>query len=254
MNKTLTSALLAAACLTTYSGIARADDSVSETRTVDSRTVKIKLDGVIDLKIRQGATASLIIYGEKRYVSKVTAVQSGDTLQIDTDTHGLHFGKHQLRAELTLPALREFDSEGVGASEVSGFSGDDIKLILDGAGSMSYTSHYKSVSARLGGVGNLTLNAGDTDSVDLNMRGAGQVVVNGQSKVLRAKLAGVGSLEAQGLHADAIEVDMSGLGSATLHARVSANVKLSGLGSATIYGKPPTRSANARGLGSISWE
>lgn len=229
--------------------------NVSENRSVDARVVKVKLGGVINLHVTQGATASLTLHGDKKYVAKVNVSQNGDTLTIDTEHRGWNFGgnKHELRAELVLPNLNEFTSNGVGSSEVKGFSGKDVKLSLDGAGAINVNSNYRNVVARLGGVGSMTLNAGDTDQLDLNMRGAGHIAVNGNSKLLRANLGGVGSLDAKKLHADAVELDMSGLGSATVHAKTSANLKLSGLGSATVYGNPSNRSSTARGLGSVSW-
>ncbi|MES2322087.1 MAG: DUF2807 domain-containing protein [Pseudomonadota bacterium] len=257
MNKMMATALMAAA-LSVSAGAAMADEVVSEGRAIDARVVKVKLGGVINLNVRQGATPSLTLIGDKRYVSKVSVSQSGDTLTIDTENrNSWNFGgndKRELRAELVLPNLNEFVSHGVGASEVKGFTGKDVKLTLDGAGTITVNSNYRNVVARLGGVGSMTLNSGDSDQVDLNMRGAGHIEVNGNSKLLRANLGGVGSLDAKKLQADAVELDMSGLGGATVYAKTSAHLKLNGLGSATVYGKPGNRSSTARGLGSVSWQ
>ena len=77
---------------------------------------------------------------------------------------------------------------------------------------------------------------------------------NSHGERLRATLGGVGSLDARQLEADAVDLDMSGLGGATLYAKTTPNVKLSGLGSAIVHGKPGNRSAEARGLGSVSWQ
>jgi hypothetical protein len=253
---TLFGAVMMTAALSVTTGAAMAEQ-ISEPRTVDARVLKVKLGGVINLRIKQGATASLVLVGEKRDMAKVTVVQSGDTLTIDTDDRGWHFGsddRHNVRAELTLPNLNELVSHGVGASDVQGFTGNEVRLSLDGAGAVTFTSQYRNVVARLGGVGSMTLNAGDADQVDLKLRGAGHIAVNGHSKLLRASLGGVGSLDARKLEADAVDLDMSGLGGATVYAKNSANLKLSGLGSATVYGKPGNRSAEARGLGSVSWQ
>ncbi len=139
-------ALVCAALLAT--GAAQAADSVTETRAIDARIVKVRLDGVIDVKIKQGPTAGLTLYGDKGRVAKVTAVQSGDTLIINTEKeNGIHIGRNALRAELTLPALREVVSAGVGSSDVSGFTGNEVDLVLDGAGSFKVSSQYKSVNA-----------------------------------------------------------------------------------------------------------
>ncbi|MDQ1832254.1 GIN domain-containing protein [Massilia scottii] len=256
MNRLFASALMAAA-LATSAGAASAGEQVNDKRSVDARAVKIALNGIIHLNVKQGATPSLILYGDKDDVSQVTVTQQGDTLLIGTAKRGINFGRsrtHDLRAELTLPNLNEFVSEGIGSTELRGFKGERIVLRLDGAGAINLHSQYKQVSARLGGAGNMTLNAGDTDRVDLKLRGAGRIAANGQTKVLRADLGGVGSLEAGKLRADAVELDMSGLGSADVYAKTSAKLTLNGLGSATVHGKPSVRSASAHGLGSVTWE
>jgi hypothetical protein len=233
---------------------AYADDVISEARTIDGRAVRVVLDGVIDLNLKQGANAALVVSGDKRYVPKITVTQNGDTIHIDTDTRGVHFGgSPKLRAELTLPQLREFVSAGVGSATVNGFQGDEMRVSLEGAGSLAFASRYKKVDARLSGVGSMTLNGTDADNVDLNLRGAGQITINGRSKNLTAKLGGIGSLEAKQLQSDSVDAEMTGLGSATFYAHSSANLRLSGMGSATVYGNPTSRNSTARGLGSVAW-
>ncbi|MFB9244906.1 DUF2807 domain-containing protein [Massilia antarctica] len=256
MNRLFAGALVAAA-LATSSGAASADEQVSEQRSVDARVLKIALGGVINLDVKQGATPSLILYGDKRDLAEVAVTQQGDTLRIGTTRHDLHVGHkrtHALRAELTLPNLNEFVSEGIGSTELRGFKGERIVLRLDGAGAVRLQSQYRQINARLGGAGNMTLDAGDTERVDLSLRGAGRIEANGQTRVLRADLGGVGRLDAGKLRADAVELDMAGLGSADVFAKNSAKLTLNGLGSATVHGKPPVRSASAHGLGSVTWE
>lgn len=251
MNKAFGIALLASSLL---GGAAMADELVSERRAVDARAVKIKLGGVIDLSVKQGATASLVVYGEKRDLDKVTTVQDGDTIRIDMES-GFNWGnRKQVRAELVLPAVKNLASTGVGKTEMLGFSGSELTLSVDGAGAVTVTSQYRNIDARMGGVGSMTLNAGDTDSIALNLKGAGGVQVNGHSKLLRARMGGVGSLNAKQLMADAVDLDMSGIGSASVYAKNSATLNLSGLGSATVYGKPASRNSNAQGLGSVRWD
>jgi hypothetical protein len=255
MKKYLKAAMLATV-LSSGAHTALAADVTSENRSVDARAVNIDLDGVISLKVKQGPVASLTIYGETDSLKKVVVEQSGDTLHITTSKmNSINFGnKQELRAELTLPNLRTLTSAGVGATEVSGFSGDNLRLALDGAGSVKVSAQYRNVDVRLGGVGGMTVNAGNSDNVNLQLNGAGRIEMTGQTKQLHASLGGVGSLDAQQLRADAIDVNMSGLGSATMYAKNSASLKLSGLGSAKVYGNPANRNATARGMGSVSWQ
>ncbi|MFL6676365.1 MAG: head GIN domain-containing protein [Massilia sp.] len=255
MNKLLGTALLATT-LSVAAHNAVAAEMASENRTVDARVTKVKLGGVVDLRIKQGATPSLVVWGDRDDLAKVSTTQNGDTLQIDTERHRFHWGRdsHKVRADLTVPNLAEFVSQGVGGTDVSGFAGDSLKLSLDGAGAVTLNGRYRTIDARLGGVGGLTLNTGDAERIDLSLRGAGQITARGQAKVLRARLAGVGSLDAQELRADAVDLDLSGLGGASVFAKTSANVNLNGMGSAKVYGNPATRKATSNGMGKVQWQ
>ena len=231
-------------------------DTASETRVIDARVVRVKLDGLIDLKLTQGAVPALVLTGERGLLFKTTTDQHGDTLTIDTDTKGFKLGRksNTLRAELTLPGLREVASESVGWTDVSGFSGDELDLKLDGAGSMKVNCSYRVVTAVLGGVGSMNIQGGNFEGIDLSLRGAGFVTLKGSSKWLKASLGGLGGLDAQYFQVDTVNLDLSGLGNASVWARQNANLNLSGLGSVTVYGKPVNRSVSVDGLGKVSWK
>lgn len=255
MKTTLKAAMLAAV-LCSGTPAALAAELTSESRSVDARTVNLNLDGVISIKVKQGPVASLTLYGKPEALKKVTVLQSGDQLRIDTGrSSNISFGnKQDLRAELTLPNLREVVSGGVGATEVNGFSGDTLRLTLQGAGAVKVNAQYRNVDVQLGGIGGMTVNAGNSDNVDLHLNGAGRIEMIGQTKQLNASLGGVGSLDAQQLRAESVDVRLSGLGSASVYAKTRATMNLSGLGSATVYGKPANRQSSAQGLGSVSWQ
>jgi len=252
MNKLIGTALVATA-LSMGMHAALADEVVRESRSVDAGVSKVHLGGVIRLNLRQGPP-SLVLSGERRYLAKITTTQRGDTLTIDMEDTRVNGRMDELRADLTVPNLQEFVSEGVGSSEVTGFSGERVKLALEGAGAVRFTGQYREVDARLGGVGGLTLNPGQSDKVELRLGGAGHITISGQTRLLRARLGGVGGLDAQQLRAETVDLDMSGLGGASVFARSAANISMSGMGSATVYGKPATRNATMNGFGKVSWQ
>lgn len=255
MNKLLGTAFLVSAVALGAHAATGDDEQVRENRSVDANVSKVHLGGVIRLTLHQGATPALVLSGDRRYVSKIRTVQRGDTLDIDMEDNTRMEGKHsELRADLTVPNLREFISNGVGQSEVSGFSGDKLTLSLDGAGAVRFTGQYRDVDARLGGVGGLTLNAGQAERVDLRLGGTGHITASGQTKMLHAQLGGVGGLDAQQLLADKVDVDLTGIGGATVYAKSAATINVSGMGSATVYGKPATRNATTNGFGKVSWQ
>lgn len=258
MKKTLLGATLIAtgAWLTLALPVseAAADDAMRENRAIDANVSRVHLGGTVHLVVHQGAAAALVLTGERDDLAKVTTVQRGDTLTIDQrETH--HFGHHpELRADLTVPNLQEFVSTGVGATEISGFTGNRITLSQAGAGALQFNGQYRDVDATLAGVGSVTLNPGKTEQIALHMGGAGQITVAGQTKALRAQLSGVGSLDAQKLQADTVDLSMGGLGGATVYAKTAASINMSGMGSATVYGNPATRNATTSGLGKVTWQ
>jgi hypothetical protein len=234
-------------------GMAHGAEPGTETRQIDARVVRVKLDGAVNLRIRQGTPPMLTLTGDPRWLSRTTTVQEGDTLSIDNDVQGrMRMGAMQ--AELVLPSLRAVSSESLGATEVSGFSGDELELTLDGAGSMRVSCNYRVVSANLGGIGSMNLQGLSGEGVSLNLGGAGYVVLSGRAKWLKADLGGLGNLDAQQFKAETVDVDLSGLGNASVNAQQNAILNLSGLGSVTVYGKPLNRKVAVDGLGKVSWK
>jgi hypothetical protein len=235
------------------SGAAMADDTVSETRPVNPGISRVILDGTTSLQLRQGATPTLVIYGDKDEIKSVTTGMSGDTLRIENEgTYIMHVPK--FRVELTLPNLDRFTSSGIGSAQVVGFSGDSLQINITGTGSVNVNAHYKQVTIRSTGIGSANVNDGDSDKIEVNAPGAGHVVLVGQTQELISKLDGVGGLDARELKADNVTAYLNGVGSAKVYAKKSANMYLHGMGSITVYGNPATRNSEVSGFGKINWE
>ena len=234
------------------SGSVFADGPDSETRAIDAGVSKVYLSGVATLQLHQGTTPSLVIYGDADSLKKLTTVQSGDALRIDTRGYFLH--TPSIRIEMTLPKLTDFTSNGVGTAQVSGFNGGDLQVSVAGTGDVNLAVHYKHITARSSGVASMTLNAGDAENIDISLPGAGHMLLQGQTKNLAIRLNGVGSLDAKDLKADTVTSYLNGVGSIKVYAKDSANMYLRGVGSATVYGNPTVRNAVVSGFGKVTWE
>jgi hypothetical protein len=246
-------ATAAAAALLALSA-AQAHAQATQSTAVDAGTDTVHLGGVIELHVVQGAKPGLVLSGDPELVAKTRVRQSGATLDIDTERmHNINLRSRKLRADLTVSKLREFVSDGVGSAELTGFKGDNLKLVLDGVGSVRMQGDYRNTELRLGGVGSIRYDSPHAETIEVALRGAGSVELVGEAKSLRAKLGGVGGLEAKDLHADSVDVDLSGLGGAAVYAKSAASVRLSGMGSAKIYGHPAQRSESKSGMGGVTW-
>lgn len=227
-----------------------------EVREVGAQVQRVRLEGIIELKVRQGPIAALVISGERAWLSRTATRQRGDTLIIDNGGKEMRLSHHDraIHAELTLPQLREVVSNSLGWCEISGFSGERLELVLDGAGSMKVSGSYRTLKASLGGLGSMNIQATLAEGLELDLHGAGYVTVAGQGRWLRANLGGLGGLDAQHFQVDHVEVDLGGLGNAAVYARQHAALQLNGLGSATVHGRPASRNAEVNGLGRVTWK
>jgi hypothetical protein len=258
MKNILVSTLAATAMSAGLAGAAYADEPASEARAVDGHVTRVHLDGVISLKVRQGATPSLVIYADKADLPQIRSEQSTDTLTINSQVHSnMMFGKRThgtIRAELTLPNLKELSARGVGDSDATGFSGDSLDITLEGSGTIRVASQFKRINARLAGVGNIRLNDADCDRIEVTLPGAGNITVNGKAKEMAADVGGVGSLDARQLTVDSLKLGLHGVGGATVTVKQAANIDLNGIGSATIYGQPTVRNVTMNGIGKAIWK
>lgn len=250
--------------LACWAGTAYSATTVNETRNITTAVQKISLEGVINVTVRQGPTPSMVVYAREGRLAEIKTEVRGDTLYVDTDHHRGRFSfslsddeKHdrgEMRVEITMPILHELSTSGVGGSDVAGFTGDDLRVSLSGAGNVKISGQYKHLNARLSGVGALEVNTLNSDEVDVSLPGTGVVTLIGQAKNLKARMGGLGHLEAQKLRTQNADVNLSGLGGANIYASDCITLNLSGMGGATVYGNPKNRHISADGLGSVSYE
>mgnify|MGYP003384473941 CR=1 FL=1 len=230
----------------------QAQNVISENRSLDAKVEKLQIDGVVDVQLKQGAVASLLVFGDKDALGKLSTEQTGQLLHIKTAKN--FNNKNKLRAEITLPHLSSLVLNGVGRSEAQGFTGELLQLELKGAGTMQIQGSYKHVISTLSGVGSLNLNLSNNDNTEFKLSGTGSALLRGKSKDFHADLSGLGSLDAQHFEADSLTLRLKGMGSASAFAKKEVTLNLSGMGSATIYGNPPTRSTKKSGMGSVTWK
>jgi hypothetical protein len=226
---------------------------VIENRTVSALATVVEIDGPIDLKIKQGAVASMMVSAEKGRMTTVHSEQNGDTLHIYTKGFGFHH-RYPIKVELTLPALQKLSTKGSGDNEVSGFTGDQIALRLNGSGDLKFNSYYQKITADLRGSGDMQLNGGNSDKVDVNLMGSGGIIANGQTKSLTLILNGSGDVDTQALHADSSDVNLNGSGDVSVFAQKMIDISLKGSGDITVFGNPAQRTISKRGSGEVSFQ
>jgi hypothetical protein len=225
----------------------------SETRKLDGVIGAVELSGPIDMTLRQGAVASLVVRGEKRLLGNIATAREGDTLHIATKGMLLHH-RHPLQVVLVLPSIERVLVNGSGDSTVNGFSGDKVEVQLRGSGNVKFNGRYKDVTAGVHGSGDMELNGGNSDKVAVELVGSGQMTVVGAAREFKAEQTGSGDMNARHLTCEETRVELHGSGTSVVQARKTAEVSLRGSGDVTVYGSPDERNVNRTGSGDVSFK
>jgi hypothetical protein len=224
----------------------------SETRSVGKGIETVELNGPINMTLRQGAVASLLVRGEQRLLGNIETSQDGSTLHIGTK--GMLFHHRQpLQVELVLPAIEHLSIHGSGDSTVNGFSGERVDVQVHGSGNVIVNGRFRDIAAGVHGTGDLELNGGNSDKVAVEMVGSGQMTVVGSCKEFKAEQTGSGDIDAQHLSADKVAVELHGSGTSKVLAKRKAEVTLRGSGDVDVYGSPNERTVSRTGSGEVTW-
>ena len=224
----------------------------SETRPVSDAITQVKLDGAIDMTLRQGAVPSLTVRGEERLLGNIDTVRDGNSLQISVKGMLLH-KRLPLQVVLVLPFVDTVRVRGSGDSTVNGFSGDQVDVQLDGSGSVKFNGRFKAVKAHMRGTGDMEMNGGASERVEVALAGSGEMTVVGSCKELKANLAGSGEMDAQHLAAEVALVELSGSGSSVVQATRRIEATVHGSGKVSVTGNPTQRVVSRTGSGVVSF-
>ncbi|MEC5215162.1 hypothetical protein RCH09_000092 [Actimicrobium sp. GrIS 1.19] len=226
---------------------------ISETRPLSAAVLNIDLRGAVDLTLRQGPVAGIVVYAEQRMLPKITTETDGATLRIDT--RGLIIGNHgPMMITVTLPTLENVAVSGSGDANVEGFSGNAAALTMAGSGDVLFNGQFKKIVAQLAGSGDLHLAASNSEQVEIRLLGSGNVDAVGQCQTVQATLAGSGDLDAGRLQAEQVTLALAGSGNGTVFARKLVTISLNGSGDVDVRGAPARREVHKSGSGDVRFE
>jgi hypothetical protein len=237
----------------------QATELISDTRTLDTHIIRLRIDGPINVNLKQAATPSLNITGNQYELAHVLITQDSDTLHIAFDTPSIDIAlqpprKIPIQVDISLPELTELHSDGVGRYNIDGFHGDTMQLYQSGVTAIRYSGEYKHLIVKQSGTGNLAIDAHHGDTLEISQSGAGRMQIQGTGHLLKAKLSGIGNLDTRLWQADRAELKISGVGNASVYVRQAVKINLSGVRSLHVYGNPSQRDIEQSGIGKIYWE
>lgn len=237
-------------------GVAAASEGrqvASENRELPAGVDAVDLEGPIDLTLRYGSAPSLKVRGEARLLDNVDVRKEGDVLHIGI--RGMVLGhRRPLEVELVLPSLEGVTVDGSGDSTVNGFSGERIKVRMEGSGSLHFNGRFREVDAGMSGSGELDLNGGSgIERFDAVLSGSGHLTIVGSTRELQANASGSGELDARHLRAEKVQVSQTGSGQSTVRATQTVAASISGSGDIEVIGNPAERSVSRSGSGAVTF-
>lgn len=182
---------------------------VADTRDV-STFVGIEANSKFDVEITVGSGPSVVVYVDDNLQSLVTTKVEDGWLVIE-DEEDWKSDEH-VRIEITTPTLEGFELNGAGDIEITGVTGDLLK-------------------------------------VDVN--GSGDIDLEGQITEIKIEVNGVGDVDARELYAEIASVKVNGAGDVHVRASERLRGRVSGMGDVFSYGKPEHSSVNVSGMGSL---
>ena len=200
--------LILAAVLSIASFSAHAGEQVRSVAPFKGITVH----GPVSLTVEAGKSFSLKVYGDQRFIDRVTSEVVGGELRLNMKDSTRNSIETDDRVVVTMPELQTFRGEGAGVMRLNNVRGERL---------------------------------------DVSYRGAGRLAIDGEVRELRLRAQGVGEVDTKALIAREADVSFEGIGSVSVYASDKLNAKVQGMGNLSYYGNPRIVSKSVAGIGSV---
>jgi hypothetical protein len=203
MQRIILAAILSLASLT-----AHADEQARQVSSFKGITVH----GPVNLTVEAGKSFSLKVYGEARFIDRVTSEVVNGELRLGMKEGSRNNIDSGDRVVVTMPALQTFRGEGAGLMRLTNVRGERL---------------------------------------DVNYHGAGRLAIDGEVRELRLHAQGVGEVDTKALLAQDANVTFEGIGNVNIYAKDKLNASVRGLGNLTYYGNPRVVNKSVSGIGNV---
>ncbi|MFN8210672.1 MAG: head GIN domain-containing protein [Bacteroidales bacterium] len=219
MKKIIGSSFIALALLVLNAGFAMGQ-SGKETRNLsDFKEVSFGISG--NLSIKLGQDFSVVMEGDKAYLSEIETVVKDGRLLIRCNNWHM-FGSQHADIFITMPKLTALGVSGSGKARIEdAVTGDAIDLNVSGSG--------KIVTGDI-----------NTNQLSSRISGSGDVIIEGSGLIQKGDLSisGSGSYKGDNLKFSSLEVGISGSGNCSCNVTGDLRASVSGSGSVWYSGNP----------------
>jgi hypothetical protein len=208
------------------------DNRFSEEKPLDG-VARLQINGAFNLYLTQSDQESLTLDGSSELAEKLKFRQEGDLLILEMEEYNSSFfDEKELRVNLSISDLSEFEFDGVGNVQTTG------SFIVD------------RVTIRGEGVGNLELEF-ETEELEADMNLVGKMELKGKATKATIKNEGIGNIDASKLITQDMDLTSSGIGKVDIHCEGNLSMKVEGIGKVTYSGNPNVVKKEISGIGKV---
>jgi hypothetical protein len=246
----------------------------TETRDV-SNFSSIKLAGIGDVYITQGATVSVRIEAEDNLIPYFETAIQGSTLNIGMKNEYMGVSLHPtkpVKFYVTTPEIDAVTLAGSGNIITSDIQTSDFKISLLGSGNISNDTltainvdihlsgsgditlgsvSASEVTANIAGSGNIQLDTLTAKKVTSKTAGSGNITIGGKVTEQSSEILGSGDYRASGLKSDTATVKVTGSGNSQVSVTGTLNVTILGSGD-VVYSGSPHMNVSIAGSGKVN--
>ncbi len=265
---------LAVLVLMLVSGFAFAQ--TKETRNVESFSkLSFRVPGKLILK--QGPTQSVVLEGDKEFLSKVETSIEGGKLTIGREdkwrwTDWSWRDDNKITAYVTMTNIEYLGVGGSGDLIGEGkFSANDLDLKVSGSGSLQIEVGAKgnlnadvsgsgdvdvkgtcqNFDSSISGSGKVNAQVSIAGKADVSVSGSGKIMASGTANEIKARISGSGKVLAANLEVSKCNVHISGSGDVEINVKDALDANISGSGSVSYKGNPSQLNSHASGSGHV---
>lgn len=178
--------------------------------------------GNYQLKIEKGDEYKVEAQGHDGDFDSVLISQEGRKLEIDEDHRGICIFcyDHRIAKEIiiTMPELKEFQSDGMTRATISGFDQDEMKVDLRGTDSATADIRVKDMK--------------------IDMDGMARLTISGYAENMNGKIDGMNRLQATDLEAKNVNLNVDGNSDVEVWATDKLDARVGGVSKVSYKGNP----------------
>ncbi|MBZ0266973.1 DUF2807 domain-containing protein [bacterium] len=149
----------------------------------------------LDITVEFGDKQKISLTMDENLIDLFEIESRRGKLVIDADDNPQPSGRAHL--ELTLSKLTRLNVSGAGDIDVKDYDGEELELVIDGAGDVEIDGRAKSVVILVNGAGDIDARKLEAEEVEVSVNGAGDVAVFA-SKLADVTINGVGDVDVYG--------------------------------------------------------